>query len=364
MAAYNSLEQVLDGWFGCSFAELPNPLKRRVIADFHHFKWDELSPDQRRSLARQHDYERDPATADHREFWFNFYAGLHDLDREIEKWERVSAPTALDLKQKEVELQSLRDKKAHHLRLRDMFLERRFPRIMNDSETAIDGNEEETYLALPAALERLKVRLDTNIEEIAAWVFMGPDEGGLRAFTKPRHRSEVSRFWFEPEMDPDYEALLFNCWFSAAEIDGFKPGERFMAGKRLIVRWEDSLGEKTKDFIVAKVVAGELTDLHPVKGATAATDSESNDFPAMETGLFSMGEIEEIEQEQGIEYTGESLFREKNDQESAKQRRDRIEQWIQAETKLRGERGAIKRVADREGISRQRISQILSQKPE
>ena len=44
MVAYNSLEKALDSWFGCSLAELPNPLKRRVIAEYDLFKWDELSP--------------------------------------------------------------------------------------------------------------------------------------------------------------------------------------------------------------------------------------------------------------------------------------------------------------------------------
>ena len=319
-------------------------------------------PDQRRSFAQQHDYKHDPATENHREFWFNFYAGLHDLDREIGKWKRVGAPTALDLKQKESELQALRDKKAHLLRLKDMFLERRFPRIMSEYEPEAEAAIEEDYLAFPAALDRLSRRLDTSAEEIAAWVFMGPDEGGLRAFTKPRYSSEVSRFWFQPEMDPDYESLLFNCWFSEAEIDSFEPSERFITGETLIVRWMDSIGDKAKGFIVAKVVAGELADLHPVKGATAATNSEPSDFPALETGLFSLAEIEEIEQEQGIEYTGESLFMEKSDQESAKQRQVRLAKWVQVETQLRGKRGAKQRAADREGISRQRISQILNQK--
>lgn len=51
MSDFESLENKLDKWFSKSFDELPSALKGPVIADFKPFSWDELSPEQLRSLA-------------------------------------------------------------------------------------------------------------------------------------------------------------------------------------------------------------------------------------------------------------------------------------------------------------------------
>ncbi|WP_041350372.1 hypothetical protein [Nitrosococcus watsonii] len=43
------------------------------------------------------------------------------------------------------------------------------------------GDTKAKFIAYPKALALLKDRLDATREEMAAWVFMGPDEGGLAA---------------------------------------------------------------------------------------------------------------------------------------------------------------------------------------
>lgn len=357
MNVYDSLEKALDAWFGRSFNELPNPLRRRVIADFLVANWDNLTPDERRSVAQQHDYQHDPATNDHREFWFNFYANLQDLEQEIDEWEMVAAPTASDLEKKKQSIALLKEKKAHLDRLEGIYLRRNFPRIPVDHEPTPTGTNE--YLAYPAAFKLLAETLQATSGEVAAWIFMGPDEGGIRAFYKSRRQEGVARFWFEPQMEPDYESLLFNCWFLKSELEAFAPHERFISGETLKARWHGEFGGETLSFIQAKVSCGELTDIHPVKGATSAATSDSEDWPELETGLFSITEVSQVESEQGIEISDDELFISGQEDESPAERRARIQQWIDQESRLRGTRGAPIRVAAREGVSRQRIEQIL-----
>ncbi|TLS68641.1 hypothetical protein FEF65_02745 [Mariprofundus erugo] len=45
--------------------------------------------------------------------------------------------------------------------------------------------------------------------------------------------------------------------------------------------------------------------------------------------------------------------------ESPEERKERLQHWLEQEVRMRGKSGAINRTAEREGISRQRLSQIL-----
>lgn len=358
MADFDSLVKALDRWFGHSLSELPGPIKRRVIADYRHLTWDDLTPEGRRSIARQHDYQHDPNTEDHREFWFNLWVEKDVLLDKIADWEKVAAPTALDLSRKQEELAIIRAELAHLQRLDDILMQRHFPRIRSEGEST-DDDGIESYLALPKALSQLQQRLESSVEEIAAWVFIGPDDGGIRAYTKVNNLQSLSRFWFEPEMDPDYVSLLFNCWFSEKEIAEFEPTERFISGMALVDRWAEPLGDKARAYILAKVATGVLMDLHPVKGATNATAADLEDRPDVETGLFAMSEIEKVEQSEGLAVSIEEKFSEKCDQESPKQRKLRLQQWYDIECRREGKRGAYVRVAKREDISAERVRQIL-----
>jgi hypothetical protein len=49
----------------------------------------------------------------------------------------------------------------------------------------------------------------------------------------------------------------------------------------------------------------------------------------------------------------------KDDHEAPADRKQRLKEWLKEEQSSRGERGAIVRTAKREGISRQRLGQIL-----
>jgi len=54
---------------------------------------------------------------------------------------------------------------------------------------------------------------------------------------------------------------------------------------------------KVKPFICAKVQESRLHDMHPLTGGTRATFPEDDWFPPLESGLFSVIEVEKIESE-------------------------------------------------------------------
>lgn len=64
--AFESLEAALEGWFDRPLAELPDALRHRVETDYSPMPWDNVSPDNRRSVAAQWDYQNDPAFEDSR----------------------------------------------------------------------------------------------------------------------------------------------------------------------------------------------------------------------------------------------------------------------------------------------------------
>jgi len=97
MSDFNSLALALDTWLSTPLQDLPPELQKRIKQDFSPMPWDELSPDERLSVAKQWDYQHDPATEQERESWFNFYVKKGGLEAEIAKCETIATPTALDL---------------------------------------------------------------------------------------------------------------------------------------------------------------------------------------------------------------------------------------------------------------------------
>jgi hypothetical protein len=73
---YVPLARDLEHWFDRQLEALPVPLRRRVKLKFFPAPWNDLSSNERRSLARQIDYQKDPNTAPHQAYWFNFYEDL------------------------------------------------------------------------------------------------------------------------------------------------------------------------------------------------------------------------------------------------------------------------------------------------
>jgi len=297
MTGFNSLALALDGWFDKAMVELPDDLKARVENEFFPMPWDNLDAEQRRSVALQWDYQRDPATEQDRAYWFDYYVRMEDLEGQIRKWEAVGAPTAGDLAQKEARLAELRRELA---RMEQKIRQARgdyFPqRKCRDDDKASEATAME-YIAYPMAMKILADRLQATPEELAAWIFMGPESGGITAY---RHANELNpppRFYFDCCMGEDYLSPLMACWLRQDELDRFEPADRYVTGAALLERWGEFPSIQTRAYIEAKIAESRLIDVHPTCGGTRGSNPERDDFPPLEQGLFCVAEIEAIERD-------------------------------------------------------------------
>ncbi len=176
---------------------------------------------------------------------------------------------------------------------------------------------------------------------------MGPSEGGLAAYLDAGELETPRRFYFDSYMGEDYVAALMACCFRAEDISSFQPSDYFITGKELIERWGKLPGIQPEPFIRAKISESRLIDLHPTLGGTRE-DTEDQALPPLQAGLFSLSDVEAIEEQDfGLR------------EEAPDARRQRLQSWYDQELKLRGERGALTRTAQREKITRQTLSQIL-----
>lgn len=294
MSGFYSLTLALEGWFDTPMCELPDALRHRVEVDFFPMPWDHLSPDQRRSGVAQWDYLHDPATEHDRKFWWDFFVRNDRIKKEIETWEAVPVPTASDVEMREDRLSELRreldvmDKKQRNER--GDYLDPRSKRL--DTSPA-SGKAD--YIPYPKALKLLSERLNATPEEIAAWVWMGPNDGGLAGYLNANELQPPPRFFFDYSMDKDYLAALMACWFLVDDVTKFQPADRYITGMDLIERWSKQPDIKVEAFVRAKIAESRLLDMHPTMGATQW--SAGNDFPTKETALFPLTHVESIEAE-------------------------------------------------------------------
>ena len=89
------------------------------------------------------------------------------------------------------------------------------------------------------------------------------------------------------------------CWFIREEVINFDPnslGTRYINGSALIERWRKHADIDPVGFILAKIAESRLWDLHPSTGRTQGGMSGNDAYPPIEGGLFSVSEIEAIEE--------------------------------------------------------------------
>ncbi len=73
------------------FANLPDSLRVRVTEAFFPMpQWDDLGPDQRRSLAEQDDNQTDPARGPEREYWWELACQVSETKESIAKWQLMN----------------------------------------------------------------------------------------------------------------------------------------------------------------------------------------------------------------------------------------------------------------------------------
>jgi len=227
-------------------------------------------------------------------------------------------------------------------------MERR--RIAPDREASEAG-----YMAYPKAMRKLKERLGATPAELAVWVSLGDEQGygGIAAYLEVGLTANPPKLEFDV-MSPDgydYIAPLMGAWFVADDIDSFEPASRYIEYPRLVERWsEHGQLEDVEAYIAAKIREARLDEFHPVAGGSELSwpDDEFR-HPQKETTLLDMADVEAVETADGLNPIRT---------ESPEQRRRRLIAWIEEE-RTRQLRGALNRVALREGVSRQRVSEII-----
>ncbi|MFO1262703.1 MAG: hypothetical protein U1E84_05075 [Rhodoferax sp.] len=302
MSTFDPLTWTLDDWFDSQLCDLPDALRQRVKQVFFPMPWDKLTADQRRSVALQMDCQHDPATAQDQKFWWEFFERVDSLKKQLAEWEGVAAPTAADLALKETRLTELKQElarmDAQQRTARGDYYPVRKSGVPAAGSAHAEQVPETIYIAYPKAIHQLAQRLGATPEELAAWIWMGPKEGGIAAYMNANELNPPPRFFYATGSDSqDYIAPLMACWFKADDIDQFTPADRFITGKALIERWSKRPGLQPAAFIRAKIAESRLLDAHPIYGGTRGTFSEHRDWPPLETGLFTLEHVRRIEAE-------------------------------------------------------------------
>lgn len=295
-----SLTLALEDWFDKSLNQLPDTLRLRVENDFFPFGWVGLSSEQRRSFALQWDYKHDPATEQDRQFWWDFFERINELQAQIVKWKSAATPNASDISLKESRLKELQQE------LDRMQMQQRQARgDYYPERNSLDADKVSTpttaYVAFPKAMKILTDRLGATPEELAAWIFMGPDTGGIAAYRNANELTSPPRFYFDCFMGEDYLSPLMACWFRQDDIGRFDPAARYITGAALIERWSNQPGLRAEAFIHAKIAESRLLDIHPTFGGTRGTHDDDTSFPPLSAGLFAMNHIEQIEGEDALD---------------------------------------------------------------
>lgn len=299
---FESLTLALEDWFDKKLEELPEALRQRVERDFPPIPWERLSSDQRRKCSIQWDYQHDPSTEQERQFWFDFFDRENNLKAKLEEWQATAALTASDLALKETRIKELQQE------IDRMDLQKRQERgdyypdrkQLAANREAIPAGD---FIAYPKAIKILSDKWNAVPEELAAWIFLGPEAGGIEAFRNANEMNPPLDFSFAYFHGcEDYLSPLMTCWFRQDDIDRFEPADRYITGEALIERWCNLPGGRPEAFIRAKIAESRLLDMHPTFGGTEATFGKDNvQFPPLSAGLFAMSHIMQIETEDGLD---------------------------------------------------------------
>lgn len=293
MNDFVSLSGALEGWFDKPLFDLPKVLRQRVEQALFPLSWDDLSVNQRIEWAPQWDYQHDPATEGDRKFRWDCYVRMDEIKKEIEKWGAVSAPTAIDLEKKEARLAELnRELSTMAYQERQVFRHKSDNQRLRPEAMATTKPE---YIPYPKALKILSDRLNAIPEEIAAWVWVGLDEGGLAAYVNANELNPPPRFYFTCHQAGDYISPLMACWFHTGDIAAFQPRDRFITGQALMAHWSDRPGIKVEAYIKARMAESRLMDFQPLTGETQWIDYKT--CPHFESALFLRDQVEKIEAE-------------------------------------------------------------------
>jgi len=104
------LMNALKNWFASPLETLPADVRARINRDFFPMSWDDLTQEQRKSVAAQRDYQHDPSTQEERGRIFDLTARQIEIEQDIRELELMAAHTPLERESKERQLTALRAK--------------------------------------------------------------------------------------------------------------------------------------------------------------------------------------------------------------------------------------------------------------
>ena len=168
------------------------------------------------------------------------------------------------------------------------------------------GHDAETgsglqYVHYLKARELLRTRLDATPHEIAMWVWLGSQDGGLDAYIQGDDEGAWKRFYFpDYEPDADFLAMLMGCYFRLGDLNQYIAKDRYIAFPALMERWTKYLSEsEARSLILSKGAKGELEGFHPLSGGVqeAGLWQDQEGFPPLEDGIFWLAQVEAIEEE-------------------------------------------------------------------
>ena len=87
MSDFHALTLALERWFTTPLGDLPDALRQRVEKEFAPMPCDQLSAEQRRTVALQLDYQQDPTTEQDRQFWWDHDHHQVELKAQIAQWQ-------------------------------------------------------------------------------------------------------------------------------------------------------------------------------------------------------------------------------------------------------------------------------------
>jgi hypothetical protein len=105
---YESLAGLIEPYADGPFSDLPGGLHERVTEAFFPMgHWDVLMPNQRRSLASQHDGQHDPKMERENEYFLALVCRLQETESKKLEWELMAPRSIADLGDKEEKLRAL-----------------------------------------------------------------------------------------------------------------------------------------------------------------------------------------------------------------------------------------------------------------
>lgn len=155
------------------------------------------------------------------------------------------------------------------------------------------------FIPYQKVMQALQDRLQATPEELAAWVFMGPEQGGLAAYLDVTNQDLPQRFYYDTGRSHDYLSPLIACSFREDDITNFQPTNYYITGEALLEHWVRNPyirpGAQLEAFIRIKIDKGQLIDFHPTFGLTQWSFPDDEYYPPIESALFVRAAIEQIE---------------------------------------------------------------------